>query len=157
MLTIGADIQIFGGASTTQGTKDSFEEFTSLSREIDEYMDVWFYMESVREGPSGTNIGKGNIKKHKINASITNIILSSKKKGNPGGELRRKKKSDRDEAFGSVVSIAIAPTISLSLFSSSPPPMPVNDDVFRVTINHNPLSGFLKFNTSSGEVGILFS
>lgn len=40
LLTATTDLRIVGGVSTTLDIKDSSEESTSLSCEIDEYMDM---------------------------------------------------------------------------------------------------------------------
>lgn len=40
LLTAISDLRIVGSVGTTCDNEDSSEEFTSLSREIDEYMDV---------------------------------------------------------------------------------------------------------------------
>ncbi|KAH1030989.1 hypothetical protein J1N35_043163 [Gossypium stocksii] len=134
MLTTNVDIQIVGGAGTTQGTEDSSKESSSMFRDIDEYI-------------------------NKTKASTTNIILSNEEEGSPRGVLHLKRKGDHSEASDSAVPIAIASNISLSLVvslvSSSPPPKPINDDAFGVTINHDPPNNSLKLNTPSGKIEIL--
>ncbi|KAH1047084.1 hypothetical protein J1N35_037868 [Gossypium stocksii] len=83
IMITGADNRLLGDADTVRVVKENLEESTSLSREIDEYMDVQSSMQNVRGGLSSTFTGEGSAsskEKRKTVAGVANIILSSEDK-----------------------------------------------------------------------------
>ncbi|KAH1121576.1 hypothetical protein J1N35_004736 [Gossypium stocksii] len=146
ILTVGTNVTLVGNATTVHSVEEILEKSTSLSREIDEYMDVQFFMQNVRGGPSGTSVREGSAssRKRKMTTSgIGNIILSSKNVDSLIRELCRKKRRDRDRPSIKVTLITIAPTIipspPISPITSLPPPRLTTDDAFGVIIDHGPL------------------
>ncbi|KAK5811071.1 hypothetical protein PVK06_026390 [Gossypium arboreum] len=132
--------------STTQGVKDSFEESTNLSIEIDEYMDVRSYMQSLRGGLPGATTRDSNAsnrKKQSFVSGAANIVLSSEDKGSPRAKLRRKRRGDHTETSVNVAHVIIAsfitPSTVISPINSLQPARSVNDDAFEVTITYCPL------------------
>lgn len=119
MLIFGANVTLVGDAGTTRGVEESLEESTSLSREINAYMDVRSFMQKVLGGPSSTAIREGSNnsrKRQRTTFGIGNIILSSKDKGTAIRELRRKKRRDRDGP-----SVEVTPTTTVLTTIPSPP------------------------------------
>ncbi|KAH1097946.1 hypothetical protein J1N35_014867 [Gossypium stocksii] len=117
MLTSGDDKRIVGNASTTKVIEDNSKESTSLSKEIDEYMDVRSYMQSMQIGPSRVTTGDENgssKKKQKTTARVANIVLSSKNEGSPRVKLYWKRRGVRTEVLDNVNPISIASTVSSS-------------------------------------------
>lgn len=146
ILIVGADVILTSDASTARSIEKSLKESTSLSREIDKYMDVWSFTQSMRGGPSGTTVGEGSAssrKRQKTAAGIANLILSIEDDGSPIGELHHKKRRDYDEPSVEITPITTDPaTISslpISPDNSPPPPRPTTDDIFRAIIDHGPL------------------
>ncbi|KAH1046982.1 hypothetical protein J1N35_037766 [Gossypium stocksii] len=91
MLTVGGDVRIVDGAGTAQGTEDSSKESISLSREIDKYIDVHLYMQSVLGGPFGTSTDRGNVntrKRQRIVVGTTNITLICEDEGSDNPTLK---------------------------------------------------------------------
>lgn len=145
MLIFGANVTLVGDAGTTRGVEESLEESTSLSREINAYMDVRSFMQKVLGGPSSTAIREGSNnsrKRQRTTFGIGNIILSSKDKGTAIRELRRKKRRDRDgpsvEVTPTTTVLTTIPSPPIYPIASPPPPRLETGNVFGV-INHGPL------------------
>ncbi|KAH1082311.1 hypothetical protein J1N35_022072 [Gossypium stocksii] len=111
--------RIVGGARTTQGTKNSFEESISLSREIKKYMDIRSYMQSVRDGLSSMATDGGNAKTRKKTenySGTTNIVLNSEDEGSLGEEFCQKRSGDW---LGVIVNHGPLEGFSCSLFTNA--------------------------------------
>ncbi|KAH1090878.1 hypothetical protein J1N35_018135 [Gossypium stocksii] len=83
MITVGIDNRFVGDAGITRIVKKSSGESTSLSKEIDEYMDTRSFMQNVRGGPSSASVEERSAssrKKQKIIVGAGNIILSNENK-----------------------------------------------------------------------------
>ncbi|KAK5771694.1 hypothetical protein PVK06_047931 [Gossypium arboreum] len=153
-----------GGGRSVQGTthvvEESSKESTSLSREIDEYMDVQSFMHNVQMGPSVGPTREGNVSsrmKQKTTVGAVNIVLSIEDKDNPIRELCRKKGKDCATTFGDVATTITVPTVIPSPHGSPPLPIPLIEDTFSVIVQHGILGGSMKFMFTSGETQTLFS
>ncbi|KAH1114998.1 hypothetical protein J1N35_008376 [Gossypium stocksii] len=60
MIIVGADDALIGDPGIVCTIEESLGESTILSREIDEYMDVWLFMKNVRGSLSSTFVGEGS-------------------------------------------------------------------------------------------------
>ncbi|KAH1031854.1 hypothetical protein J1N35_044028 [Gossypium stocksii] len=91
MIIGGANNGLVGDAGTTHVVEESLRESTSLSREINEYMDVRSFMHNVQRGHSGAPTREGSAssqKKQKTTIGVVNIVLSIEDKDNFVRELR---------------------------------------------------------------------
>ncbi|KAH1072863.1 hypothetical protein J1N35_025191 [Gossypium stocksii] len=110
MLTAGVDVALVSDADTASGVEESLEESTSLSREIDEYMEVRSFMQNVQGGPSGTAVGKESARSRKSQNTFTgttNITLSSEDEGSLIGKLHHKKSCQGNSYYYSSSLLAV--------------------------------------------------
>ncbi|PPR81999.1 hypothetical protein GOBAR_AA38718 [Gossypium barbadense] len=119
VMIIGTYNRLLSDAGTIRVVEENSEKSTSLSREIDEYMDVRLFMQTVRGDLSDTFAREGSAsskKKRKIIAGATNIILSNE-----------------DEVPATI------PSVLNSLVDLQPPPRALTEDIFGVIVDYGPL------------------